>query len=306
MQSQGVDWDDLRTMLALARSGALAGAAGRLGVNASTVFRRLGRIETRLGVRLFDRLPSGYRATEAGARLLAAAERMEEEALALDRSILGRDLSLSGTLRITSSETLACGVLTSYLAAFRARHPGIALELVVENRFLSLSKREADVALRPSRPREGDLFGRRLSAIAWTVYGAPAYFARHGRPLSVDRLDEHELVGWDDTRVHGEVTALATRLAPRAAIPYRTNSLLNQLHAAEAGIGLAILPCFLGDRAVGLERVTPPLAELARELWVVTHEDLRRTARIKAFLEFLGDAVRADRELLEGRVGGSS
>src|SRR4051812_49360190 len=143
------NWDDLRTMLALARNGGLARAAARLGVDQSTVFRRINRLEEKLAVRLFERLPSGYVATVAGERLLATAERMEEEANALDRAIAGNDCRLTGLLRVTSSETTANRLLTRHLAAFRNLHPGIEIELIVENRVLSLTRREADVALRP-------------------------------------------------------------------------------------------------------------------------------------------------------------
>src|SRR5690606_36662287 len=125
-------------------------------------------LETRIGVRLFERLPGGtYHATEAGVRMAAGAERMEDEALALDRDITGRDRRLSGKVRVTSSETLAHARLTDHLAAFRQIHPGILVELVVDNRVLSLSRRDADIALRPVRPREGDLWGRKLAGVAW-------------------------------------------------------------------------------------------------------------------------------------------
>jgi molybdate transport repressor ModE-like protein len=149
------DWNELRLVLAVQRAGSLTAAAVALGIDHSTAFRRLKALEERLGVRLFERLPGGaYEATEAGSRMAAGAERMEDEALALDRDISGRDHRLYGRLRVTSSETIAYSRLTTLIAAFRWAHPGIVVELTVDNRVFSLSRREADIALRPIRPKE--------------------------------------------------------------------------------------------------------------------------------------------------------
>jgi DNA-binding transcriptional LysR family regulator len=177
------DWNDLKLALAVARAAGLTGAAKALRIDHSTAFRRLHAIEARLGAKLFERGPGGaYAPTSAGASVVAAAERMEAEALALDRVIAGRDLSLTGHLRVTSSETLAFSVLTEHIAAFRRAHPGIVVELAIDNRVLNLSRREADVALRFLRPKDGDLWGRRLADVAWAVYGAPDYLNAVGAP----------------------------------------------------------------------------------------------------------------------------
>jgi DNA-binding transcriptional LysR family regulator len=296
------DWDDLRTVLAVARGSGLSGAAAALGVNQSTVFRRVNRLEERLAVRLFDRLPTGYVATSEGERLLEAAERMEAEATALDRAITGSDCRLIGLLRVTSSETTASRILTRHLAAFRREHPGIEIELVVENRVLSLTRREADVALRPTRPTENGLFGRKLSDIGWAIYGSLEYLATHGRPAEPTDLAGHALIGWDEPQTYGAVTRWLAKAAPGNRPAYRSNSLLNQRDAVRAGIGLAALPCFLGDGETGLARVIGPVPALTRELWLVTHADLRRTARVEAFFAMMGTAIKADRPLLEGRL----
>lgn len=294
-------WDELRLALAVARGGGLASAAGHLGVNPSTVFRRLNALEAELGVRLFDRQPGGWHATAAGQRLLDGAERMEAEALALDRELSGRDERLSGSLRVTSSETLAFSILPAVLAAFRAAHPGIGVELLIDNRLLSLSRREADVALRPARPREGDLFGRRLAEVAWTLYAAPAYLERHGRPASIDELPNHALIGWDESASQVRAAAWLAERVPGEAMALRTSSLLAQLQAAKAGMGLAVLPCYLGDSDPQLVRLFGPIAELARELWIVTHADLKGTARVRAFLALAGEVIVRRSALIEGR-----
>ena len=167
------DWNDARLVLAVSRTGSLTAAAKVLRVDHSTVFRRLTALEARLGLHLFERGPGGaYRPTTAGVRAALAAERMEDEALGMARDLAGQDRRLTGRLRVTCSETLAYRLLTRHIARFRAVQPGIVVELVVDSRVLNLSRREADVALRVARPREGDLWGRKLADVAWTAYGA--------------------------------------------------------------------------------------------------------------------------------------
>lgn len=298
------DWNELRLVLAIQRAGSLTAAAKALGVDHSTAFRRLNAIEANLGARLFERLPGGtYQATSAGQRMSAAAERMEDEALALDRDITGRDHRLSGRLRITSSETLAYCVLTRRLATFRQAHPGIVVELVVDNRVLSLSRREADIALRPIRPKEGDLWGRKLADVAWTLYGGFAYLEANGGPVAgPNDLGRHSLIGWEEATAGIQAADWLDRAAARDAFAYRTNSLVNQLCAARAGIGLALLPCYLGDGDPDLARaLREPLPELAGELWIVTHADLKGTARVRAFFDIVGEGLARERDLFEGR-----
>lgn len=297
------DWNELKLVLAVARAGSLTAAAGALGIDHSTVFRRLNALEQRLGVRVFERLPGGiYQLTAAGERMAAAAERMEDEALALARDIAGADGRLSGRLRVTSSETLAYSRLTGHLATFRQAHPGIVVELAIENRVLSLSRREADIALRPIRPKEGDLWGRKLAGVAWTFFASPAYLGANGGAIEgPGDLDRHALVGWEETAGGIMAADWLDRAVAADAFVYRTNSLVNQAVAARAGIGLALLPCYLGDGEPGLVRaLAGPLPELAGELWIVTHSDLKGTARVRAFFDVVGDGLARERDLFEG------
>ena len=257
------DWNEPRLVLAVHRAGGLTAAAEALGIDHSTAFRRLNALEKKLGVRLFERLPGGsYQATPAGERMAAAAERMEDETLSLDRDLAGRDHRLSGRLRVTSSETLAYSRLTRHLAAFRQAHPGIVVELVIDNRVLSLSRREADIALRPVRPREGDLWGRKLADVAWTLYASPALLEAIGVPLSrAEDVAGHPLIGWEEGTAGIIAADWLRRAAPDAAFVYRTSSLVNQLVAAKAGIGIALLPCYLGDGHPDVARASgPPIA----------------------------------------------
>lgn len=296
------DWNDLRLVLAVFRAGSLTGAAQSLAINHSTAFRRLNQLEAQLGVRLFERLPGGlYQATAAGEQMAQTAERMEAETAALDRDIAGRDHRLTGQLRVTSSEALAHHLLARELACFHRLHPGIIVELAVDNRILSLSRREADVALRPARPKEGDLYGRKLTDIGWTLYGTPDLLAGRKALRRREDIAGFPVIGWGSD-VSGIRAAdwLADTLAPSKWV-YRTNSLVNQLAAAREGIGLAVLPCYLGDPEPGLVRaIAAPIAELSRELWIVTHSDLKGTARIRAFFDIVGEGLAAQRELISG------
>ena len=296
------NWNDLKLVLAITRAESLTGGAAAMGINHSTAFRRLNALEDRIGSRLFERLPGGvYRVTAEGERVATAAERVETEAAALDRDITGRDMRLTGALRVTASETLAYSVLTAELAKFRLAHPGIVVELVVDNRVLSLSRREADIALRVTRPKEPDLFGRKLADIAWTIYAAPTLLAAHGAIGATDELAGRDFIGWG-AEVSGIAAAdwLGEHLEPKAIV-YRANSLINQFTAAKAGIGFVVLPCYLGDREPGLVRaLAEPVAELGRELWIVTHNDLRETARVRAFFDIVGDGLAGQRSVFAG------
>lgn len=289
---------DLPLILALSRQRTLAGAAEQLGIDLSTVFRRLNALERRLQVRLFDRSPRGYSLTPAGERAAAAAERVETEMLALDREITGRDQELSGVLRVTASETLSYAVMPGLFATFQQAHPRIQLVLSIDNRLLDLSRREADVALRVRRPADPTLFGRRLTWIGWAFYGladTPA-LRREGKSFHFSR---HAVIGWDEP-----ATIIASewvgRQVPTERITYRCNSLVNQLMGVKAGLGIALLPCYLAEAEPAVRRISPVLQDLRSELWIVTHQDLRHTARIRAFLDVIGDAIAAQRRRFEG------
>lgn len=295
------NWNDLKLVLAIYRARSLGGGAKLMGVNHSTAFRNLNAIEDKLGARLFERLQGGvYTPTAVGEQVARTAERMETEALALDREITGTDTRLTGLVRVTASETLSFHMLLSQLAKLREEHPGITVEMLIDNRVLNLSRREADVALRVSRPGEPELFGKKLSNIAWTIYGV----AGMAEPIATDELatlQSSPFVGWSE-EVRGIAAAdfLTDQVKP-TSVAYRSNSLINQYRAARAGMGLAILPCYLGDSDPTLVRIIPDLLPtLQRELWIVTHEDLKATARIRAFLDVVGNGLAAQKEAFEG------
>lgn len=291
------DWNELKLILAIARTGSLTKAAPAVRMDHSTVYRRLRAIEERLGAKLFDRASGGaYLPTAAGEQVAAAAERIEAEAQALDRAVAGRDHRLMGRLRVTSSETLAYRLLTPEIAQFRTANPGILVELIVENRVLSLSRREADIALRPVRPREGDLWGRKLAEVAWAVYAAADLDA----PDSVDPFGGLPVIGWGEDATNIRAASWVADKISGDRLVYRSSSLVNQLVAARAGLGAALMPCYLGDPEPDLRRLGRPITEVEGELWIVTHTDLRQTARVRAFLDHVGEGLASRRAAIAG------
>lgn len=296
MNAQAENWDELRIFLAVARAGSLSGAARSLGVNHSTVFRRIGTFEERLGVRLFERVPSGYLLTPAGEEMQEAALRVEEEVAAIGRRVRGQDLRLSGSLRITTIDMLALWLLPRHLTRFRQDYPGIELEVSVSNAALNLTKREADIALRIGNTPPESLVGRRVGRLVFAVYAARDYRALHQE----SELRHHDWIGFDS-----EHAALARRFAeflPEVQPAYRVNSVAAAVAAATVGIGLAPLPCAIADREQGLERICDLPASFTLDLWLLTHEDLRHTARIRAFMDFVAEALSGEADLLEGRM----
>jgi DNA-binding transcriptional LysR family regulator len=292
----GFEWDDLRYVLAVANAGSLAGAARSLGVNHTTVLRRVGAFEKRLGLRLFERLPTGYILTAGGEELIAAARHIDDTVTTLGRKLAGQDLRLSGTVRVTTTDTLMASVLPEILAEFRKSHPGIQIEIAISNLMSNLTKRDADVAIRPAKDPPEALIGRRIAKIAFAIYGSPHYLAKH----KAKDLADYQWIGPDDSLAGTSVAQWMRSELPESEIALRTDSLLGLRQAAQAGLGLAALPCYLGDTAPDLVCVHPPIAEMETALWILTHEDLRHTARIRAFTEFAASAFSRRRPLLEG------
>jgi DNA-binding transcriptional LysR family regulator len=289
-------WDDLLYVLSVGRSGSLSGAARALKVNHSTVFRRIGAIEEQLGVRLFDRHRDGYAPTAAGEAVIDLAGKLDEDVLALERRLAGEDLRPNGTVRVTTTDTMI-GRITPLCGAFRRLYPEICVELITGNQFLNLSRRDADVALRPSLHPPETLHGRRLSSIAFTAYGSPAYLAATGGP---DLSRAHEWIGLDDTLSHLTSHRWIKENVEPERVGFKASSFMAVQEAARNGIGLALLPCYMADPLPDLERVCPPIPELATDFWLLVHEDLRRTARVRAFIDFTTTEMAKLRPLFEG------
>lgn len=280
-------WDDLQLVLAVARGRNLAASARTLGVDPSTVYRRLGALEGRLGASLFERLPSGYAPTALGSELVATAERMDQAAASLEEGLSdGSATHLTGTLRLTAPDDIAQFLVLPIIAAFRARHAEVEVELVIDNRNLNLTRREADVAVRPTQAPPPHLFGRRAASLAVAVYGPAA--------LAEQPLDGLPWIGWEEGTGPTSYLAWLQQSVPQARRVFRTASLLGQAQAAAAGLGVAVMPCFLGE-ALGLARLTPLLPELVSDLWLLTPSEIRRRPVVRHFLDDAFAALKGQR-----------
>ncbi|MBI2895052.1 MAG: LysR family transcriptional regulator [Deltaproteobacteria bacterium] len=300
----GVDrWDDLRVFLAVVRGGSLGAAASPLGIDASTVFRRVMALEQSLGTRVFERRGRRWALTPAGELLTEHAARIEEEMEAAHRDVVGRDVALEGTVRVTTPADLGDRLVAAHVAAFRAKNRAITVELLLEDRILDLVRGEADVAIRPRRPPAvGALVGRKVSDLAGALYASRSYLERHGRPRRRSDLARHDAVAVDGALAQTPYGEVANGLGSARRVALRTNALLGVLRAVSLGLGVGPLPCFLGDADADLVRLFPPEPELAAELWLLYHGDLRQTARVRAFCDFMLESLRAQRPLLEGRT----
>jgi DNA-binding transcriptional LysR family regulator len=297
-----MDWDDLRLVLAVVQEGTLSGAARRLRVTHSTVFRRLDAIEKGLGVRLFERFRDGYSATPAGESVAELAARFADDFVALERRLSGQDLRPSGTVRLTTSDTI-CTILMQHVPALRTAHPEIQLEISISNAMANLTRREADIAIRPSPAPPETLVGRRIANIAHAIYGSPA--SRPGR--GGDDPGDYEWIGLDDTLATTVIGRWMHEKIPDARISLRVDALPALRDAVRAGLGVALLPCYLGDEDDRLRR-TPrgAVPEAQSALWLLTHSDLKHTARIRAVMDFLATALGSERALFEGRQYGKA
>lgn len=289
--------EDLRLVQAIAEAGTLSGAAQRLRVDHSTAFRRLNALEDRLGVRLFLRGRDGYTPTPAGEMAITTAREVLSSLQALEHRLAGEDLRPSGVVRVTTTDTLLDFVAPG-LASFRAAHPEITLEVVAANAFFTLTRRDADVAIRPTLTPPEELIGRRIAAIGIAPYATPAYLSKHPDARA---LAQYDWIAPDESLGHLSSAKWIAREIPAQRIVLKGSSLLALLAAARAGVGVAPIPCYLGDVDPELVRVAPPISQMSSALWLLTHPDLRRVARIRAFLDYMAPWLADRRDLLEGR-----
>jgi DNA-binding transcriptional LysR family regulator len=295
-------WDDFRLVKAVADAKGLAGAAEHLGVNHSTMFRRLGQIEDALGVALFERHRTGYVPTAAGEEMVALAERVDDDVTAFARRVAGREPSPAGELRVATSDALLVHLLAPMLARFRGRCPDVRLDVVLANRALNLSKRDADVAVRAMDGPPETLVGRRVARVAWALYGSTADFPR-AEAVDLGSLHRRPWVAPSEDLATLEAARLVRERVPPERIACKVNTVLGLAEAVEAGIGVGHLPCFVGDLRPSLVRLAPPEPRLAADLWLLTHPDLRHAARVRVFLDFLATEIATSRRLLAGEVG---
>ncbi len=295
--AKGDMWDDYRFVLAVHRAGTVSAASRRLGVDHATVIRRIDRLERRLGEKLFHRRASGYTATQAGLALVATADAVES-AIIHGEAAVGRAASgLVGTVRIGAPDGFGSSFLAPRLTPLIERHPDLDIELVATARLFSLSKREADIAIGLSLPPEGRIVGRKLTDYALKLYAAPAYLA--GRPPIRARRDlqGHRFIGYIDELLYSPELDYLHQVAPGASARLRSANLTAQLQATVAGLGLAVLPCFMAAWRPDLICVLPNEVTLIRSFWLMMHADSRDLARIRAVAEHIYATVEAERAL---------
>lgn len=293
---RSLDWSDLQVILALCRTGSVNAAAKVLGKTRSTVFRNINAIEERTGVRYFDRFDTGYFMTDAGRIAHETAERIEAEVKALEVLVMGQDERLSGRIRLTCMDAFATEEAPQIVARFNALHPDISVDVSPGLGHVDLGRREAEVAIRATKKAPESSFGRKLCPFRFALYSTEAYMEKAGdRPLAEHQFCFVEgMASWLVPTVwpgkeHGEDRAVFQCSRARAV-----------LNATALGLGVTIMPCYAGDSDDRLIRVSDPIRNLDMDLWVLTHPDLRGTARVRTLMSFLCDDLGSRAETWSG------
>ncbi len=295
------EWSDLRYFLAVAKHGSTLAAGRALKTSQSTVQRRLGELERKLGRELVKRHATGYQLTEFGREMLPYAEQVERAVLTFEQQKSSHERGDSGTIRLTCPEPILFRINQSKLLdRFHERHPGLKVEFVISDKYVDLAKGDADVALRSGDTDDDVLVGKKIADSLWAVYASRNYVQKFGKPVDVKSLRNHPLIGFDDTMAKHRLAAWLNEVAPDAQIVVRVNSVLGLVSAVKSEAGVAALPTALGDAEPGLIQVLPPVAELSRSWRLLTHPDLRKAPRVAAFFDFVNDEIAEWRKILTG------
>jgi DNA-binding transcriptional LysR family regulator len=297
------DWNDLRHFLAVAREGSTIRAAKVLGLNQSTVHRRIAELERQLGRRLFERLTGGYRLTLLGEELLPFAERVERAVTDFTRHVASRNTDLTGTIRVTCPETAGYRLMKSpLLDAFHARHPGLHVELVMVDQVLDLGKGEADVAFRTAASQDNALVARKIAEVPWAVFASRSYIERHGSPQTIADIDKHDIIQFDGAIADHTAAEWMKAVAPRARVSAHCTSVPALVLAVKSGAGLSPLPIIAVEHEPDLVRLFDSIPELRLPFYLLIHRDMRHTPRVRAFCDFVTAELKAFRELLVGQT----
>jgi len=291
-----MDWDNIRVFLSVARAGQFLAAARQLRVDHGTVSRRIGALETSLGVRLFDRQTTGCVLTAAGERLHESAEEVEAQLLRAQGDLSQSDVELSGTVRIAAPDGFTTLFLCSRLGRLKAKYPSLTIQLVPMSRTFSLSKREADLAITIERPEEGRLAVRKLVDYSLHFYAAKDYLAANGAPTNAADLTRHTLVTYVQDLVFADQLTFMPELYGPGYSRLECASAVGQIEAVRGGVGIGILHDYAAHRDPQLQMVLPEIA-FERSYWIITHVDLRRLSRVRAISDFITEEVGAHRAI---------
>lgn len=282
-----MNWDDLKIFLAVARSQTLSAASRSVGLDATTVSRRIDRLATDLGSTLFEQAASGHVLTAGGMQLLAHAEAMEHSALAARADVAGERGLLSGVVRVSVAEGFGTWIIARHLGAFRVANPDIIVELIASSGFLNPSKREADLAVMLARPTTGPLVARRLTDYQLGLYATPAYLDRAPPLRESTDLRQHVLIGYVPDMIYSPALDYIAEIRPGTAPDIRSSSINAQHALTVSSAGLCVLPKFVADQDQRLVAVLPDEVRLTRSFWLVVHKDTRRLARVAAFVDWM-------------------
>ncbi len=293
---QEFDWDDVRHFLAIARAGSLGGAALELNVNQSTVSRRIAQFESKLGTQLFDRARgSAWVLSLAGEQMLSSAEQMHDTAQQISREVLKNSTELTGRIKVTCGDAGAQAMIMQIITGFAKQYPQIELDIIVSNESLDLAAREADIAIRATPRPPPDVVGKRICTIGMGLYAVPeiAALARNGAT---------DLAVVVESSAGAEKPAWTDQLFPDCQALHRINTLASKIDIVQSGLGVGCLPLVLGDNLYGLERISR--VELTNPLgfWVLSHVDLRSTARVRLFRDYLVETFMAKADIIENGV----
>lgn len=289
-----MNWDDYKTILAIARATRIAPAAAALNVTVSTLFRRLEKIEETLAAPVFTRAKGIYSLTEMGQDIAFAAERIEQEVSQVERGLLGRDQQLQGKVTIAASEVLAPFFLARHVSAITKVAPDLTVQLLSGNHIVSLASGDADLAIRPVRPADDQLFGRKLTDIRWAIYGA-ATAEKAAKPAQ-----ETKAIGFAGDPLSERTMDLQLKRLQSDKTQLFSNSLILSASLAANSSASCVLPLLLGEQWPGLTRQSAPFAHEFGELWIVCHKDLRRNARVRIVFDHLIEAAKQDKNLFQG------
>lgn len=289
-----MNWDDMKLFLAVARSGSISGGAKQLGVQHSTVSRRLRSMEEKMGTRLIERKRSGYELTLAGEQIKQSAIHMEREMLSVNETLPGKDANLVGPLRVSAINNMASSVLMPIFARFSENHPQVELHVAVSNMDVSLAQREADIAIRLTNSPTDTLIGKRMLTVASAIYGKREYLER----INLQAC-EPKWIGVSCCQFHKTWTKQSCN---HQAHSFYSDDTLLTLSAIREGLGVSYLPCFMGDADPLLQRFSDPDPQHHLGLWILLHPDLKRTARVLTFKDYMINNIQEKRDLFEGRL----